>query len=76
MTAGVRSSLSLRTLTLLAVLCIIVYVVALTLYIGAAVAPRAARLRAETIPMLELFGQIAARAGHTDQLIELEEESV
>lgn len=68
-TAGARSSLSLRTLTLLAVLCIIVYVVALTLYIGAAVAPRAARLRAETIPMLELFGQIAARAGHTDQLM-------
>jgi signal transduction histidine kinase/CheY-like chemotaxis protein len=63
------ANLSLRTLTLLAVLCIILYVVGLTVYIGAAVAPRAARLRAETIPMLELFGQIAARAGHTEQLI-------
>jgi C4-dicarboxylate-specific signal transduction histidine kinase/CheY-like chemotaxis protein len=64
-----RSGLSLRSLSLLAVLCIILYVVGLTLYIGATVTPRAARLRAETIPMLQLFGQIAERASRTEALM-------
>lgn len=64
-----RRALSLGTLTLLSVLCIVLYVGAITAYIGAMVAPRAARMRAETIPMLELFSQIATRAGHTEQLM-------
>jgi signal transduction histidine kinase/CheY-like chemotaxis protein len=64
-----RTGLSLRSLSLLAVLCIILYVVGLTVYIGVTVAPRAARLRAETIPMLQLFGQIAERASRTEALM-------
>jgi signal transduction histidine kinase len=64
-----RPGWSLRALSLLAVACIIAYVIGLTLYIGGVLAPRAARLRAETVPMLELFGQIAVRAGNTEQLM-------
>lgn len=64
-----RAGLSLSSLSLLVLFCIILYVVGLTLYIGATVAPRAARLRAETIPMLQLFGQIAERASRTEALM-------
>lgn len=69
MTGRRRPGWSLRALSLLAVACIIAYVIGLTLYIGGVLAPRAARLRAETVPMLELFGQIAVRAGNTEQLM-------
>ncbi len=69
MTEPTRASVSLRTLSLMAVTCVVLYVVGLTFYIGATVAPRADRLRAETVPMLELFGQMAERAGRTEQLM-------
>ena len=69
MTGRRRPGWSLRALSLLAVACIIAYVIGLTLYIGGVLAPRAARLRAETVPMLELFGQISVRAGNTEQLM-------
>ena len=64
-----RNPVSIRSLVLLFVALVAVYVIGFAAYLAIRVGPAAATLRGESAPVLELFGQLSARADRLDAAI-------
>lgn len=60
---------SLRDFALIAASCILVYIVGFAMYLAGSVAPRADRLRDDTIPVLALFEELSGRADRIERAI-------